>query len=179
MSDVPKPSRWQLILKQIKHHQYRAQSNKSCSPTFFSESSPHSTNTSGTSRAWLRTLWMNTWPRVRSPSKTNGGFGRRTDFTLDATPVELLGVNGPGPESGVDSARDRTGETECGVIKLVSLARLSSIWAIRVLAACVAVVSVMAGSKTGEKGAKLEVGVAGALSEWSEPSKPNFPILTS
>jgi hypothetical protein len=93
--------------------------------------------------------------------------------------VELLYVNSPQPESGADSARDRAGETEHGVIKLVSLARVSSIRAIWVLAAYVAAASVMVGSRTGEEGAKLEVGVAGALSEWSEPSKPNFPILTS
>jgi hypothetical protein len=121
---------------------------------------------------------MNAWPRVQSPSKMNRGFGRRTNFTLDATLVKLLYVNSPGPESRANSARDQTGETECGVIKLVSLARFSSIRAIWASVACVAVASVMAGFKTGEEGAKLKVGVAGALSEWSEPSKPNFPILT-
>jgi hypothetical protein len=100
---------------------------------------------------------------------------------LDATPVKLLGVNSPGPKSGADSARDQTGETEHGVIKLVSLARLSLIQAIWVSAACVAVALVMVGSKTGKEGAKLEVGwwehYQSGLSLPNQTKLPNFDQL--
>jgi len=112
--------------------------------------------------------WINARPCVQSLSKTNGGFGRRTNF---ADGVML--PNNPGPGSGAGSAGD-------GVVVGFSMMdkrreRVASIAAIH--ASLVA--SDMAASRAGEEGTRFEVGDAGVLSELSELSMPNFAILVS